>query len=419
LLIEIPNKDIIEIGNDYYKLKELTAEIYYFEYNNRLYSIEELNEDVFNYFTGSIKANQTLIERVTENLYQNKIVDVADMRKNMIDSEWADDDAKWKKGKTKIRDVFFGILTTHIDNIINLGDNLNEDKDDKQNRIDYVKKSFDIVERIINISVFCFLAQMIENKEKNIIETLLLLDDSKDDKIGLLSQLLDNYSSRKNDENEILSHLLQKRDTTDKETILFGLAKELFDLNGGRKKKKVDLNQFDCYRAEIILSEFLIHFSFLANYNLISIGGIEYHNMLGNQKPPYIQRLLSGKRGCDYKETSFSLSHAVILTDATGKHCANLFPFLIDNSSLKPNATISDFLFFCSCDRNENARFKDLNYRKEDGEPIIFSYEESIKTYQDTQIIDSSKGETVEEKVIQYNINRLMDSLREEDLQTT
>ncbi|MDR3327313.1 MAG: hypothetical protein LBT04_04190, partial [Prevotellaceae bacterium] len=39
LLIEIPNKDIIEIGNDYYKLKELTAEIYYFEYNNRLYSI--------------------------------------------------------------------------------------------------------------------------------------------------------------------------------------------------------------------------------------------------------------------------------------------------------------------------------------------------------------------------------------------
>jgi len=221
-----------------------------------------------------------------------------------------------------------------------------------------------------------------------------------------------------------LSLILLKKDLIDSDGKLTELAKELFILNGGRKEKKLDLNLFDCYRAEIILTEFLTNFSFLANYNLISIGGIEYHNMLGNNKPPYIHRLLSTKseQGVSYQESLYSYSHSVILTDAANKHFVNLFPFIVDYNSLKPNTHTSDFLFYLSCDCNENDTqnnyFKELYYRRPKGKPIKFSYDDKIKTYNDTLIRDERKKETPEMKIEQYNINRLMDSLRI-DLQTT
>ena len=139
--------------------------------------------------------------------------------------------------------------------------------------------------------------------------------------------------------------------------------------------------------------------------------------MLGNKKPPCIQCIFPTKetKGVTYKEVPASCSHAVILTDKTDKHCVDLFPFLIDYNSLKVKTEISEFLLFWSCNVNDdttsNLIFKKINYKNDKGLLETFSYDDSIKTYQDTRIINHSKQESIDSRTMSYNINRLMDSL--------
>jgi len=417
LLIEAIRGDYIEcaeglkIRTDLEAFKRATKGKGYlfFKYKkeDKSHLIEELDKKAFDYFTGALKANQTLIERI---IYKDNKPD------------WTDDPDIWDKKNKEISDHFFGILDENINYIVLLGYRLNKNKEDNQTQIDYVRKSFDIVERIINLSVFCCFSQMNENKDKNLIDALLLLNESKfvDEKINLLYQLLDKYFSKKTVDNEILKRLLHWRETIDNETVLLDLVKELYDLNGGRRKIKVDLNQFDCYRSEIILTEILIHFSFLAKYKMMSLAGVEYHNMLGCKNHLYIQKWLSGKKDwSDFDESTSSLSHTTFLTDATRTHFINLFPFIVDYNSLKTKASISDFWFFWTCEKNKELCEKNeepesyfaklnylTNYKDENKEKVFvpFYYDSNIKSYQDT------KGDDM--KIEHYHINRLLDSLR-------
>jgi hypothetical protein len=136
-------------------------------------------------------------------------------------------------------------------------------------------------------------------------------------------------------DSNLLQELLNLKDSFSENGVLSILWKEIDKLYQYR-----DINRFDNYRAEKILTEFLGYFAFLSNYNLTSIQGIEYHN-IKECKPKFIQHYSSidfsqsGK--INHKATdNVSFTHAVFLQNRTDEELRlNLFPFVIDRNALK------------------------------------------------------------------------------------
>ena len=367
-----------------------------FEYAGNTYYVDELTEEFFDYLAGNILVNKILAGRVMEIL----------LKINLAPPIYTRSEVKFQEELEGILEAFRGVLPNLIFSLISAGNALNENQFCEKAQKDYVHLCYFIVERIINLSVFVILSQKYSNKA----EALLCLDNHLyiDDKIKLLSRLLDELNN--NDcNNNIIKQYLQNRDVDYKEDNLLILAHELIKLKGKPNRKQPVVEPFHCFRAESILTEFLVHFSFLANCKMISIMSIEYHNMLGNSNYPFIQRLISTQtnEGVSYKEVETSFSHAVFLTDKEDKHRVNLFPFLIDFNSMKVDTNISDFIFFNYCIPNNDdvsiRSFTKLIYLNEKGQDLKFLYDDHIQSFHDTQ--DSN------EKILQYNINRLLDSL--------
>ncbi|MCL2651888.1 MAG: hypothetical protein FWD60_12820 [Candidatus Azobacteroides sp.] len=382
--------------------------------NPQEYTIEKLKEMKKAHQDDSLDDyifNQTLSKEVIKSLYEQRIGNTGVIWEKIKDIEKIN---KQQMGESisEIDNVFKGILSKYIKTFIASGNELNENKKCNQNRSNYVKNSFIIVECIINIFVSYCLVKICKNKKKNIIDMLMALD-GKDiyDKMNLLSKPLDTYLSEKNiHDDEILSLYSEKRDAVVKENELKILAEELFEINK-KVKNSTDLCLSDCKRAEIILTEFLSRFSFLANYYMVSICKVDYHNMLGNQEPRHIQEIISTSNSKIYKESECELSHCMFLVNLKNEHYTNLFPFLIDYNSLKPKADTNSphFLYFSFCTKNsdteKNYYFNRLGYTDADGTDIPFDYDDNVK-YEGIQT----------EK---YNTNRLICSFRKDDTSIT
>jgi len=193
------------ISYHFKQFKEETKDFLFFKYKDReRHRIDELNEESFDYFTGTIKPNEIMVKRALINLSENKIGNAAKVYEKMIASPEGLCDEIWENCTTEIRAAFQGLLITHIDNIISIGEALGNDKVNEKNQMNYVKKCFEIIEQIVNVIVFYCIIQLFESEKKNKVFALIELAKNRyiDDKLVLLSKLLDIFSSKMNNEDK-------------------------------------------------------------------------------------------------------------------------------------------------------------------------------------------------------------------------
>ena len=103
-----------------------------------------------------------------------------------------------------------------------------------------------------------------------------------------------------------------------------------------------DCGLLDCFAAEEVVSNFLVKFSFLVQYNMASIKNIGYQE-IRNYDPRYIHRYaalgLDSKAQRDaekieYTERTVNTHSVIIYKGKAYENYINLFPFIIDYNAL-------------------------------------------------------------------------------------
>ena len=212
-------------------------------------------------------------------------------------------------------------------------------------------------------------------------------------------------SSDKKNHSGLLHELLQLKDYFSDKGRISVLCHEFGKLHDNIYG---DINPFDNYRAEKILTEFLGYFVFLTNYKMISIRKIEYHNIKQCEQK-FIQYcsfigFLQGGRIND-QATADTFTHAVCLQNRTDeKQCLNLYPFVIDRNVFKKDdkSEIHSIAFFNY--QNNRANYLDyniLNFRDVDNNPEYNKFRPDIFT---------DKNDIYSINIEKYNTYRLLES---------
>jgi hypothetical protein len=405
------------------RFKEEAKGYLFFKYRGYSHSIDDLTEESFNYFTKKIKVNRILIPNLLDAI-KNTCIQWSQWDDERIyeriknDKDWINNKDKFDDCRNFIRKNFLGIITPYINSLFAIEENKVKQTEPEQMK-GYIDVCRTIIKTVIDLSVnilFTYLLEKninIKNEDKPIIENYFKPESKSSEKqIVFAYRLMNNMFSlpEKNDSN-LLKELLNLKDYFSENNIFPVLWEEIDKLH-----EYSDYNWYDNYRAEKILTEFLGYFAFLSNYNLISIHGIEYHN-IKKCEPKYIQYYsltdFSQTDKVNHKATDgATFTHAVFLQNRTDeKQRLNLFPFVIDRNALKNKKTTDEkktaIGFFEYYNSSKNTSYD--SYLKYD----ILGYEPDIDNPDynklKRKIIDNGSKYS-ETNIEKHNINCVLES---------
>jgi hypothetical protein len=399
-----------EFSTDLGKFKEEAKDYLFFRYEGYSHSIDDLTEEDFNYFTGNIKFNRILISNLL-NAIKNTCIkwDSKGIYRRIENNENRISDSILKDGREFIRQNFLGIITPYINSLFAIEENKNG-QDRKEQIKSYIDVCRTIVETVVDLSVNVLLTYLLEenihikNEDKLKIKEYYFENESKstEQQIAFVYRLMNILSLTKKTDSNLLQELLNLKDYFSENGVLSVLWEEIDKLH-----KYIDVNLFDNYRAEKILTKFLEYFAFLSNYNLISIQGIEYHN-IKKCEPKYIQHCnlidFSQSNIINHKATDdTSFTHAVFLQNRTDeKQRLNLFPFVIDRNALKKErgTAIAFFNYQNIHADNPYLEYDILRFQTDENNFGLIKYEE----------ITDVNNKYSESNIEKHNINCVLES---------
>jgi hypothetical protein len=414
LLIEIPNKSITDTEKNYNQLIELTKDIYFFEYNNRLYSIDELDdEEAFDYITGKIKYNQIFTKQIIEAIKDECSKQYPDFY-HLIEQKPSDWDTKvgfCDDGKLIISNNFIGIIGKQLDKLFAIGKDI--DESEEVTRKKYIKKCNYIVRRTLDLVIFSFLSQLWDdvcNKKitlsaENSLNGYFTMNMNRNEQFVLLRRLINIYKEHKSDNPLLLiPEILKISDYFNENGKLHFCCIEL-------EKLAIDTpnpNILDCHDAEKKLTDFLKCFNFLVNYKAVSMKKIEYLN-IKKIEDGYLHHYVNlgyNQNSAEVEKRNFDNNHEVVkslFTNAVllykGKNYTNninLFPFVIDYNALtfEQNSKIAFFLHPSLLDKDSlvysfledikdgsfELKYKDI-VEKRGGKNVVYLTNDDMKIY--------------------------------------
>jgi len=409
LIIEIPPNDIMETGNSFDELKTAIADKYYFEYNNRLYSIDELNEETFDYLTGKIEYNQLFTARIIEAIKDDCAEQNIYIHTNQ--PNWQAKQNLCAMGKKTIAERFIGIIGKQLESLFAIGigaENCAEN---------YVKKCHCIVKCTLDLVVFAFISQLwdyVHTQKPTInvkISDGLFMNIKMSEKIDLLRQLINIYKGYKTSNEAFCDDILAIAPQFEKNG-------ELYAACIGLEKLGNNPTVLDCYFAEKHLTIFIEKFKFLVNYKLASMKKIEYFN-IKNINTGYLHHYVKDagrnsegeeKRNFDNgNETINSLfTNAVLLYkgDDYTKNI-NLFPFIIDDNALNMETHKSKIAFF-EAEGNTSDKLTYSFWDNKSYRILELEYKGIVK-----QKEDKNEVFLTNDNMKQYNIDCVFDAFRE------
>lgn len=407
-------------------LKKQAGDYLRFKYRGYSHTIADLNEEDFYYFTRKIDINHILIQGLLiflENDCNNR-----EENAKLIYDKFNPEQKNWLRENDDLLGIckefiinnMLVIITPDIRYLFTIGESLDKNRENLNNKYEYIQKCYRITKRIIDLSVFVLLTRLSQTganiKDDDVKEKIngaLKEKTSLKKQIEILHLLLSiHFDLSINDENDpLLTNLLRLKNDFEGNDNFSVIGKELEEL---QELPADNLNQFDCYRAENILTRFLKHFTFWSNYNPVSIRGIEYHN-IKNCDSAFIQyrypiRTESGKKEEEIinnkasdKQCESNFTHAILLTDKTNeKSLINLCPFIMDKSALNPNdKLLKPFLIYFD-HYGDNVLY--YNYWKE-GRNDNPEYKIWVK-----EPLSDDENKYSDKNIKRHNINCLLDS---------
>jgi hypothetical protein len=388
------------IERNYEQIQKFLDGKYQFRYKrDTVFYVDELNEQTFDYLAGE-KVNHILISELWHSMKESnpKLQKLIEIDKD----NWLTNDSLFSKCRVFITENLLGIIAANIANLYNIGESINNKVNDYNK---YIAKCFLIVKNIVDLSVFICLSYLwedeteIDGNTKKAIAGFLEMKKFKEE-IPLLFQLLNIQDGKEHCILPELQKLKQER--------LSAWCDELSELS-----KTGDLDIFDCYRAEKILAEFLVNFSFLTNYNMISVNGMEYHS-IRKTAPAYIQY----RQPIDWSQEKINSkvfdtgtsTHAVLLVDkADENRFVNLYPFIIDCNALKNNKYLIPSIAFFNYYYENELDYEVLQCKRD--EEGIKDKGKYTKLEFDGKIPDTDKYSDT--NIEQHNINCVLKSFEE------
>jgi len=402
LIIEIPPNNIISVANSYVALNAIIEDnYYYFEYNSRLYSIDELTEETFDYLTGKIKYNQLFTKRIIEAIKNDCEQQHSDFYKRIAVNPTWNTTSLCERGHRVISESFMGKT---IGQQLNLLFAIGKEDNEKKNG-NYIKKCRYIVYRTLDLVIFALLSQLWDDVCRQKIELsnnpLCGFFTMKEKQIDLLRNLIRIYGEQKTDDHLLfISDVLAIADRFNEDAKLYASIAEL-------EKFGDNPTILDCYFAEKHLSAFFEYFHFLAGYKVVSMKKIECFN-IKNVETKYLHHhdhlkldlaghvSVNEKKGyniCNEKKNSL-FTYAVLLykgEDYTKN--INLFPFVIDYNALTFEKTpriafFRETVFDEKCleygylDKNEDLFLKyDDDIGEKSKSDVIYLTDKEMETY--------------------------------------
>jgi|GEM_PF-2416269 len=346
LIIEIPPNNVMSVANSYAALNAIIEDnYYYFEHNNRLYSVDELTEETFDYLTGKIKYNQLFTKRIIEVIKsdcEQQYPEFYNRIKNKALS-W-DTTSLCEEGQEKISENFAGIIGAQLYELFGIGKEQSTEKNVK-----YIKKCRYIVKRTLDLIIFAFKSKLwddlcskkVKLSDGNSLNDYFPIEEKH---ITLLRNLIRIYSEQKIDDTVLLiPDIIHIADQFDENGELYIAYSQLEKLGNNP-------TILDCYFAEKHLITFFEYFSFLVSYKLVSMKKIECFNIknigtdylhhhdnlgLGDDKKATEEKIQKRNYHICCEKVNSMFTYALLLykgDDYTQN--INLFPFVIDINAL-------------------------------------------------------------------------------------
>jgi len=426
------NNVIKKVPDNYEDLKKIMTEnsVSCFEWENNVYDINSLNPDSFGYLIGNIKCNQLLTIQLLEAVGKKSkgIVGVF-YNQSILYSGWQYEHRIIDEAKKILSSTFVSTVGTQLAELIAI-DKV-EEKELSGNKLkDYKEQCFQIMEYTIDFLSFALLSKLWDDaktieltpeEKKKVLErinTLFPLPIEK--KIEILTGLIKIY-----EDNKIELPIPEIKENDSALLPQGKIYQSCIALKNLAKEKENILNR---YEAETHLATFLIHFSFLADYRMISMKEMGYREI--RTKPPqylhqYIELGTSNKANSDetskYRDKAV-FTKAVLLYKHKDKEdqdddcanlfpcsdCINLFPFIIDYHALSVN-TGSKICFF------SYRQIKSLQYTLGDNDNTIITLEKKNNHKDINEILKKHKKDTEEynESMKDFNIDCVIDIFNE------
>ena len=387
------------VSNNLEELKNRMKGALFFKYKNDIYYIDD-NEEAFDYITGKIKQSYILIHGLCQ-LMKELDPKLPKLLKIGI-YNWKTDDPFFRNCRDAIVNNLLCIIIPNIMSLCAM-----DDIDKSKQKKDYVAKCFLIVKRIIDLSFFICLTYiqegkiMVDKKIKKEIGNLLEIKNYEEEIIVLYQLLNIQYNN-----DDLLRKFIEIKDYFGNDGKLSDVFKEF------NKFEKSDLNMFDCYRAEKMLTEFLVYFAFLTNYNMTSMRGIEYHNIkrTAHAYIQYRQPISHSQEKNNKIVDKETFTNTVLLVDKKYENRnINLYPFVIDRTALKKNSKyLEPVIAFFSYYIENKLSYEILQYNPKSDEENKYKCPE-WKNEDISEDADKYSDDNIEK----YNINCVLKSFEE------
>jgi hypothetical protein len=417
LAIQKTNK-VEGVVNNYHELKEYTNDVYYFKYNNDFYFIDELNEEAFDYLTGTIKYNQIFVKQIIEAIKDDCSEQYLKFYGNIEKkgSDWNTIDRLFNRGTEIISESFIGIMKKQLGNLFAIGKDTEESIE--KNREKYIVKCNYIVKRTLDLVIFSFLSQLWDDVGNNKIKLKLPAEEdfnmnqNRKEQLALLCSLITVYNEHKPDSSMLLiPEVCEISGCFNENGKLYDCCTQLEKLTGNP-------NLLNCYYAEKQLTVFFEHFRFLVHYKLVSMKKIEYFKIKKRDDAAgYLHHYVNiGNEieSCGVEERKFDSSdktvtslftNAVLLYRGEDYTCnINLFPFVIDYNALVLEKEPNIAFFFDSSedgkldysyiDNNESVKLKHENIVRQKlklggSKHDVYLTDDDLKIYNKDCVIDT------------------------------
>lgn len=423
LFIEIPHNEIKEIGSSYDELKTIIDDKYYFEYNNRLYSIDELTEETFGYLVGKIKCNQLFTKQIIEAIKRGCEKQHPNFYRviEQTGTNWDIIPRYCDEGKHIISDSFVGIIGKQLNKLFAIG----KEADEQENitRKKYIEKCYYLVKRTLDLTIFAFVSQLWDDvctqklkiSDENPLSGHFTMNLKQEEQFAFLCRLIQIYKGQKKENSTLLiSDILNIADQ-------FNEAGELYVACRDLEKLGDNPTVLDCYFAEKYLTVFFEKFRFLVNYKVASMKKIEYFN-IKNIDAGYLHHYVNlgySRKSLEMEERNFDdckktinslFTNAVLLykgNDYTKN--INLFPFVIDYNALtlEKNSKIAffrqpafdeDCLEYAFLDTDEIFELEHKGIVQQKGNKnVVFLTDEDMKIYNKDCVLTTFR--MIEEKL--------------------
>ena len=318
------------------------------QYADKIY-INSINEANFGFVTGKKKFNEHLTKSLIHAIAPFCTAGKRFSQKVSNIPNWEHQTRISSKAQEIISYSFVGVLGIQLSKLMAIG--LEDFSEAKQTK--YIKKCLDIIKRTFDLVNFSLLSKLWDIKR---LEPLKPCNISKDQQV-ILTRLFEKFLAQSIDEQLILFESLfdiftdnnldfpiteishfsnhMKTDSDFRKT-----CKQLKAIND--RLDQATYTSVDCFDVEVQTSNFLENFSFLVDYNMVSIKKVGYLQTK-NTDPNYLHRYtalgIDSKANVDAEKINYtpqsSQTDAIFLFKGGDyQHGVNLYPFIIDYNSL-------------------------------------------------------------------------------------